>query len=47
MLNCSHCGVRLTAQAEKDHGEWVVRCFSCGVVNIIRIRYALEIVGFR
>jgi hypothetical protein len=45
MLKCKHCGAQLTAPAEQDHNEWVIRCLACNVINIIQ--QTVEIVGFR
>jgi hypothetical protein len=45
MLKCQHCGAQLTAPPERDRGEWIIRCFACGVTSIIQP--TLEIIGYR
>jgi hypothetical protein len=43
-LRCKRRGSPLAEPPERDHGEWIVRCFACGVVNIIQP--TLEIIGY-
>ena len=45
MLKCKHCDARLSAAPEKDHNDWVIPCFACGVENIIT--QTLEITGYK
>jgi hypothetical protein len=45
MLKCQHCGALLTVPPERDRGEWIIRCFACGMVNLIQP--TLEIIGYR
>ena len=32
---CKNCYARLTAPAEPDAGQWIMRCFECGAKNIL------------
>ena len=34
---CKNCQRPLTAPPEPEAGEWILRCFECGVKNIIAV----------
>ena len=34
---CKNCQRLLTAPAEPEVGQWIVRCFECGAKNIIAV----------
>ena len=34
---CKNCTRPLTAPAEPEAGQWIVRCFECGAKNIIAL----------
>lgn len=50
---CKNCQRPLTAPAEREAGQWIVRCFECGAKNIIAVVTrrrrlpALSIAGWR
>ncbi len=33
--NCAHCGRPLTADPERDAGDWIIPCLLCGARNVI------------
>ena len=45
---CKNCQRSLTSPAEPEVGQWIVRCFECGVKNIIaKLHFALGKLFFK
>lgn len=57
LLRCAHCRVSVfynLEAAERDRGDWVLRCSECGAENVLTLRLpaeaevpVFEIVGWR
>jgi len=53
LLRCAYCQAVLTECPEFEYEDWIVRCFGCGVKNLLTIcvlgtfRYTLSVLGWR
>ena len=43
-ISCRRCHSPISRPiAEKDAGEWIVRCLDCGTANVLRVTAATKI----